>query len=235
MRNPYYFCKLKTKKNKIITSHSYKPISFTTMEILENIMTTDIIKESLNKAMSYDEYRTLVTSLVEQQSTTGNEKTEALVEYTKMNDRRMKRWDKTVKLSDDALEKISAYSKKVTWLVLTESWCGDAAHIVPVINKVAAQNDNIELKVVLRDENESLMNQFLTNGGKSIPKLIMVDNDTNTVVDTFGPRPAIATEMVNTYKAQHGKLTPEFKEDLQRWYNKDKGQSTIEDLVKLLG
>ena len=151
-----------------------------------------------------------------------------------MNDRRMKRWDKTVKLSDAAQEKITAYSKNITWIVLTESWCGDAAHIMPVINKVAEQNETIYLKVVLRDDNEDLMNQFLTNGGKSIPKLIMVDNDTNTVVDTFGPRPAIATEMVNTYKAQHGKLTPEFKEDLQRWYNKDKGQSTIEDLVNLL-
>ena len=204
------------------------------MEIIENTMVTDIIKKSLNTSMSYDEYRTLVTNLVEAQSTTGKEKTEALVEYTKMNDRRMKRWDKTVKLSDVIQEKIMAYSKNITWIVLTESWCGDAAHIMPVINKVAEQNETIDLKVVLRDDNEDLMNQFLTNGGKSIPKLIMVDNDTNTVVDTFGPRPAIATEMVNTYKAQHGKLTPEFKEDLQRWYNKDKGQSTIEDLVNLL-
>jgi len=204
------------------------------MEILESTMITDIIKESLNKSMSYDEYRTLVISLVDQQSTTGNEKTEALVEYTKMNDRRMKRWDKTVKLSDDALEKISAHSKKVTWLVLTESWCGDAAHIVPAINKVAEQNDSIELKIVLRDENEDLMNQFLTNGGKSIPKLIMIDNETGEVVDTFGPRPSVATEMVDVYKTLHGKLTPEFKEDLQRWYNKDKGRSTIEDLLSLL-
>jgi len=32
----------------------------------------------------------------------------------------------------------------------------------------------------------------------------------------------------------HGTITPEFKEILQQWYNKDKGQSTIEDLVKLL-
>merc|ERR1711976_810827 len=126
----------KIKKIKTITSLSYKPISFAKMEILESTMITDIIKESLNKSMSYDEYRTLVTSLVEQQSTTGNEKTEALVDYTKMNDRRMKRWDKTVRLSDDAIEKITAYTKNVTWLVLTESWCGDAAHIMPVINKV---------------------------------------------------------------------------------------------------
>ncbi len=223
------------KKIKTVTSLSYKPISFTTMEILENTMIIDIIKESLNKSMNYHEYRTLVAALVEQQSTTGNDKTEALVEYTKMNDRRMKRWDKTVRLSDDSFEKITAYTKNVTWLVLTESWCGDAAHIMPVINKVAEQNANIDLKIVLRDENEDLMNQFLTNGGKAIPKLIAIDNKTLEVLDTFGPRPSIATEMVNVYKAQYGKLTPEFKEDLQRWYNKDKGQSTIEDLVKLLG
>ncbi|APY08144.1 thioredoxin family protein [Winogradskyella sp. J14-2] len=204
------------------------------MEIVKSTMITDIIKESLNKSISYQDYRTLVASLVEQQSTTGNEKTEALVDYTKMNDRRMKRWDKTVRLSYDAIEKITAYTKNVTWLVLTESWCGDAAHIMPVINKVAEQNKNIDYKVVLRDENEVLMNQFLTNGGKAIPKLIAIDNETLEVLDTFGPRPSIATEMVNVYKAQHGKLTTEFKEDLQRWYNKDKGQSTIEDLVKLL-
>lgn len=204
------------------------------MEILENTMITDIIKASLNKSMSYNQYRTLVTSLVEQQSTTGNEKTEALIDYTKMNDRRMKRWDKTVKLSADAIDRISKYSQNVTWLVLTESWCGDAAHIMPVINKVAEQNDNIDYRIVLRDEHEDLMNQFLTNGGKAIPKLIMIDNETNEVINTFGPRPSLATEMVNVYKAQYGKLTPEFKEDLQRWYNKDKGQSTIEDLVNLL-
>ena len=62
----------------------------------------------------------------------------------------------------------------------------------------------------------------------------MIDVSSNEVVNTFGPRPTVATEMVLDYKAQHGKLTPEFKEDLQRWYNKDKGQSTVEDLVNLL-
>jgi len=88
--------------------------------------------------------------------------------------------------------------------------------------------------VVLRDENEALMNQFLTNGGKAIPKLIMIDNTTKDIVDTFGPRPTVATNMVKAYKAEHGMITLEFKEDLQRWYNKDKGQSTIADLVNLL-
>jgi thiol-disulfide isomerase/thioredoxin len=194
----------------------------------------DIISESLNKSMTYAEYRNMVTKLVEDKSTTGIDQSEALVEYTYLNDRRMRRWDKTAKVSDAMNIKIANFDKKVTWLVISESWCGDAAHIMPLINKVAELNGNIDYKVVLRDENEALMDQFLTNGGKSIPKLIMLDTETNTVLNTFGPRPTVATNMVQAYKTEHGMLTPEFKEDLQRWYNKDKGQSTIEDLVSYL-
>lgn len=204
------------------------------METLQHATLNTIIFNSLKKGISYSEYRALVSNLVENESTTGNEKTEALVNYTMLNDRRMKRWDKTVKISEEAKTAISQLDRKITWVVLTESWCGDAAHIMPVMQKVAELNEAIDYKVVLRDENEELMNQFLTNGGKAIPKLIMIDSETQEVLNTFGPRPNAATQMVNDFKAEHGKLTPEFKEDLQRWYNKDKGQSTIADLVALL-
>ena len=193
----------------------------------------DILNLSLQKGINYAAYRTLVSQLVEQNSTTGNEKTEALANYTKLNDKRMKRWDKTVKLSEALQQKIIKYPEKLTLLVLTESWCGDAAHIIPVINKIAVLNPNIELKLVLRDENEGLMNHFLTNGGKAIPKLIAVNQDKH-VEFTYGPRPKEATQLVNSYKTQHGALTPEFKEDLQHWYNKNKGQAVLEDLEALL-
>lgn len=197
-------------------------------------MINNIISDGLTNSMSYLEYAELVEQLTANNSTTGAEKTEALANYTMLNNRRIKRWNKTIKVSEEAKSKIESFDKKITWLVITESWCGDAAHIMPVINKVAELSDNINYRVVLRDDNDALMNLFLTNGGKAIPKLIMVDDATQDVVKTFGPRPTVATQLVNDYKAEHGKLTPEFKEDLQRWYNKDKGQSTIEDLVELL-
>ncbi|WP_299225453.1 thioredoxin family protein [uncultured Psychroserpens sp.] len=189
----------------------------------------------MKKAISYQDYRILVHQLVLEGSTSGNEKTEALINYTMLNDRRMKRWDKTVKLTEDVKEKVSGYHKPITWLVITESWCGDAAHVIPVLNKVAALSDYIDLKLVFRDENDELMSQFLTNGGRAIAKLIMIDNTNHEVINTFGPRPSEATKMVNKYKAKHGSLTPEFKEDLQVWYNKDKGQNIISDLMNLLG
>ena len=204
------------------------------MKKLQHTNLQNIIKDSLKKAISYQDYRALVKDLVVKESTTGNEKTEDLANYTMLNDRRMKRWDKTVKVDEAVKEKIAKTNINQTWLVLTESWCGDAAHIMPVINKVAELNNTIDFKVVLRDENLDLMNQFLTNGGQSIPKLILIDNATNEVVNTFGPRPSEATKLVLDYKAKHGKLTPEFKEDLQGWYNKDKGQNAISDLVSLL-
>ncbi len=197
------------------------------------IMNT-IIKESLGKAQSYKEYRDLVSRLVEENSTTGNEKTENLIEFTKLNNRRMKRWDKTLKIPADIQHKIETLDTKVTWLVITESWCGDAAHIMPVINKVAEANNNITFKTVLRDENEALMDAFLTNGSRSIPKVVMIDNETEDVVGTFGPRPKVATQLVDDFKKEHGKLTSEFKQDLQVWYNKDKGQSVMEDLTEML-
>lgn len=204
------------------------------METIQDISIDKIIKESLNKSLSYVEYKNLVIDMVAQNTTTGNEKTEALAEYTKLNSSRMRRWDKTLKISDEAKNRIQQFNKKITWLVITESWCGDAAHVIPVINKVAELNENIDLRLVLRDENEDLMNGFLTNGGKAIPKLIAIEKDTGSIMYSFGPRPSIATKLVHDFREEHVNLTPEFKQDLQVWYNKDKGQNIIEDILELL-
>ena len=203
------------------------------METLQVNTLKETIKTSLKNSMSYSQYVELIENLVVQNATTGKDKTQQQVEYTKLNERRVKRWNKTLKIAEETQHKIKQFNKKTTWLVLTESWCGDAAHIVPVINKVAELNSNINFRLVLRDENEDLMNEFLTNGGKAIPKLIALD-ELNEVIGEFGSRPSIATQLVEEYKKEYGKLTPEFKEDLQVWYNKDKGESTVEDLLGLL-
>ena len=70
---------------------------------------------------------------------------------------------------------MSQLKDNFTLLVLAEGWCGDAAQILPVINKIAEYSSLIDLKVVCRDENPELMDQFLTNGSKSIPKVIIID------------------------------------------------------------
>lgn len=86
----------------------------------------------------------------------------------------------------------------------------------------------------MRDQNLELMRHFLTKGTLSIPKLIIVDDTTGEVLGDWGPRPSTATQMVNDFKESHGTLTAQFKEDLQKWYNKDKGQTTLKDILSRL-
>lgn len=193
-----------------------------------------IIQSAINNSMSYAAYRTLIDKLVEDKSTTGLEPSKALIEFTKLNARRMKRWDKTLKVSAAAKKKVEQFDIKVTWLVIAESWCGDAAHILPVLNKIAQISNNITYRVVFRDENPKFMDCFLTFGNKAIPKLIMIENATKEVITTYGPRPSEATEYVNRFKVMNGALTPSFKEDLQHWYNDNKGKNIIDDITELL-
>ncbi|SDL69261.1 thioredoxin family protein [Kriegella aquimaris] len=196
--------------------------------------TEELLEESLPQAMTYIEYREMVGQLVLEGKSTGNDQTEALIGYTLLNHNRMKRWDKTLRLSDDIITEVSKLDKKRTWVVLTESWCGDAAPSLPVMNKIASLNSNITFKVLLRDENIELMNRFLTNGSMAIPKLIVIDDATNTILGEWGSRPEQAAEMVKIQKNSPEGLTPEFRETLQSWYNKDKGKSIANELLASL-
>jgi len=193
----------------------------------------EIITESLIKGISYTSYRALVKNLLMQKKSTGKNQTEVFLNFSILNDRRMDRLDKTLKVSSETLKSMSSLKKKFTFLVIAEGWCGDAAQILPVLNKIAETSAKVDLKIVLRDENPELMNQFLTNGNQSIPKIIIIDNN-NNVINSWGPRPSIATKMVLDYKEKNGSIDADLKKNLQLWYNKDKGVNTQEEIIKLL-
>lgn len=193
-----------------------------------------ILEKSLQTAHSYSEYKKMVLELLKEGKSTGVNQNEDLFHFTKLNNQRMKRLDKQTKLNKETLNKTQKINKDFTWLVLTESWCGDAAQTLPVINKFAEANERIDLKVVLRDENEELMNKFLTNGSKSIPKLIVVDNSSKEVVGSWGPRSLKATKLVQDYKQKYGKVDAKLKTDLQNWYNEDKGFHIEMEMVELI-
>ena len=194
----------------------------------------EIIENSLKSAQSYTAYKEMVLQLLKEGKSTGGVQNNDLFQYTKLNNQRMKRLDKQTKLHEETLTKAQKINKEFTWLVLTESWCGDAAQTLPVINKFAEANKKIDLKVVLRDENEELMNKFLTNGSKSIPKLIVVDNASLEVVGSWGPRSAKASKIVTEYKEKHGKIDAQLKTDLQNWYNDDKGTHIEMEMLELI-
>lgn len=189
-----------------------------------------MIKNSLPKAISYEGFEHLIDRLLLEGKTTGEDQSEFMVSLTKLNRQRMKRIDNTLEFTPEQLTPFKQIAKGQLWLVISEAWCADGAQIVPVLAKIAQSNPLIDLKIVLRDENPELMNQYLTNGGKAIPILIIADAQSLEVLHVWGPRPKVASQMVEAYKKEHGKLTPEFKEDLQKWYNQDKGQSILSDL-----
>jgi thiol-disulfide isomerase/thioredoxin len=206
------------------------------MEIINktNTAVNTLVKESINKAISYTDFRAQVAKHVEDGTSSGPYQSEALSHYTLLNNSRMKRLDKTIKIDESIAEKFKSFKGNQTWIVLTESWCGDAAHSMPVMNKVAELAENIDFKVLHRDENIELMNQFLTNGSMSIPKLILFDNDSQEVINDWGPSPSTVQQMTKDFKALHETLTPEFKKEVQVWYNQNKGKCIAGDLVKLI-
>lgn len=203
------------------------------MEVIEKDRLA-LVVEALSKGKDYGEYRELVHRLAEEGKTTGLDQSEARINFTQLNDRRMHRWEKTFKLPENAREQLSKLDSKLVFLVLTESWCGDAAASLPIMDKIAVEAKNIDLKIILRDENLELMDAFLTNGSRSIPKLIVLNKKKGQIMGEWGPRPSMATEMVEAFKKEYGKLTDDFKQDLQVWYNKDKGQNIQSDILQLL-
>ncbi|TQD38553.1 thioredoxin family protein [Haloflavibacter putidus] len=194
------------------------------------VLNTEII-DALKKSMTYEEFQNMVAKLYEDGKVTGDEQTEDLMNYTELNLRRIKRWNKTLKVNEPEREVFENNGREVYWIVIAEGWCGDVAHSLPVINKAAELNEKIDLRIVLRDKNVSLMDHFLTNGARSIPKLLMVDKETLEVLNVWGERPAPAKKLIKDYKQEHGKVDNYIKEELQRWYNTDKGQTALKELA----
>jgi hypothetical protein len=193
-----------------------------------------IIAKSLFNSHSYLEYRKLVSDLLLEGKSTGTEQSEELTHYTTLNETRMNRLDKTMKVPDEIGLQLKNLGKDFIWLVISEGWCGDAAQLLPIFNKMAIESHKIDLRIVLRDENEELMNLFLTNGGKAIPKLIIIDRKTGSVLDSWGPRPQGATNLIQEYKKQFGSIDETAKTELQLWYLKDKGLSTQQEIIALM-
>ena len=192
-----------------------------------------IIQSALQNSHSYTEYRTLVSKLISEGKSTGKEQSADLLHYSELNEVRMKRLEKTLKLDLEVEKALQNLKSKQTWLVISEGWCGDAAQILPIIKLMADASENIGLKIVLRDENDALMNQFLTNGAKSIPKLLLFDEAFH-LINHWGPRPEGAKNLIIEYKANHGIVDEAAKIALQKWYLEDKGTSTMKEIVGMI-
>ena len=185
---------------------------------------------------SYEEFVKLTEDLLAENKTTGTNHSEAYLDYTRLNLQRMNRVYKTTKINEDLKEKMTSIQGRYQFLVLVEAWCGDVPQNFPVLAKIAELSDNIELRGILRDENLDIMDSYLAYGGRGIPKLIIFEQDSKTVVGEWGPRPFPAQKMVLDYKAIEGDKPAysEFVKTVQMWYAKDRTQTLQREILELL-
>ncbi|MDR9398588.1 MAG: thioredoxin family protein [Salibacter sp.] len=186
--------------------------------------------EYFENAYTFKAYNDLIESLLEENKTTGLNQSEAMINYTQMNQKRMKRWFKTLKLSEE-IKGLNIDGQNQKWLIITEGWCGDAAHNIPAIELIAREL-GIETRYVLRDENPEIIDAYLTNGGRAIPKLIAVDSDYNELF-TWGPRPKECQELYLSLK-ENGSDWNVILEKVQRWYNTNKSEMLQQEFIQLL-
>ncbi len=184
------------------------------------------------QGMDYLTYRALVDQLLLEGKSTSEASYN--LHYTKMNVQRMTRVDKTASLTEELTAAIDSLKANYKFLVITEGWCGDAAQIVPVFNKIAtASLGKIDLKFVLRDKNLPLIDAHLTNCGRAIPVLIVLNESADQVLATWAPRPQVLQELLKEWKKETTEM-PILAEKLHGWYAKDKTQSTQGELKVLL-
>lgn len=152
--------------------------------------------------------------------------------YTKLNWSRMNRWLKRFEPSDEIKSLISSITEHQHWIVITEPWCGDAAHSVAQLYQIVKNNPNIDFEIQLRDAEPHLIEDYLTDGGKSIPKVV-IRNDVGHDKVIWGPRPQQLQDIFVEMKIE-GKSFEEVKETMQKWYNEDKGAELQRELIREL-
>lgn len=181
----------------------------------------------LQEGISYKQY---LEQMNEDLATNKDEKTKG---YIHLNLHRMQRVNKTFVVSHNMVELIKKIRYKTWWLILTEHWCGDAAQTLPALNKIAELSEGtIEMKLLYRDQHPELMDAFLTDGTRSIPKLIQLDEHYN-ITCIWGPRPTAAQLLVKRLKS-NPETTAKYSNELHFWYAKDKQHSLENEVSKML-
>jgi hypothetical protein len=192
-----------------------------------------ITLHNITQSYNYENYRNLVLKYAEDSKTSGDQSEEKIA-ATFINAQRMKRIDKQCVINNNLNRLVSQINKKQKWIVISETWCGDSAQCLPVIAKIAKLNKNIKLEIIFRDEHLEVIDAFLTNGTRSIPKLICVDEETESVNYIWGPRPRVIQDKVLELKSKNMEIThDELVKHIHLWYAQDKTNAIQNEFSEL--
>jgi hypothetical protein len=189
----------------------------------------------LDRGFSYSEFVELTERLVQENRTTGANQSEEYLAYTRICLQRMLRWNKTSKVSDELAQLMGRVNRPQVWILITEAWCGDGAQSIPHLAKLADLSPNITLKIVIRDEHPDLIEAYLTNGNRSIPKLIAATADLQQELFTWGPKPKYLIDRHAAFKQNsEGRSYSDFLEEVHLWYAKNKQKDLETEIYPLI-
>ncbi|WP_046247262.1 thioredoxin family protein [Hymenobacter terrenus] len=185
-------------------------------------------------AHTYAQFRALVGTLVAEHRTSGPDQNPAFIRFTEQNQAHLDRAF-AVPLLPALVEKLRHLPRPEHWLVLGEAWCGDTAHTLPILARLAEEsNGTIRLHVLLRSDHPELMAAHQTNGSNSIPKLIRRDATTGADLGDWGPRPAHAQVLSHQLHADKSLHTNQIVKTMNAWYEADNGEAVQQELLGLL-
>ncbi len=179
--------------------------------------------------MTWIEYQQEFEKILNEEPPTGVYAEENMLNYTKLNEARQSRWLKKAELMPELVEYLRKVRRAQHWILITEPWCGDASHIVPIIHLMFKETTNVNFDIELRDTNSEI-EKYLTNGSKAIPIFIVRDEEGKDLFH-WGPRPAAAQLLYNTMKEDKMAME-DMKIGLQQWYNTDKAVSLQQELLE---
>lgn len=190
------------------------------------------MKEYWNKAIPFEEYFQKTEAIINKNESELSSEEKKMLEYYKLGVQRMGRMIKSYKADEAQLKSLEEKNFKGKFLIISEGWCGDAGQTVPAVSLFF--KDKNEVRVIYRDENPELMDKFLTNGTRSIPIVVILDEN-DEVITHWGPRPAYGTELLKKHKESPETYTKQqFYNDIQLYYAKNRGFDVINEILDLI-
>ena len=186
--------------------------------------------EFINKGLTYSAYRRQINETLALPP--ADEAAEKMRPYFIKNVQLMNVYDESYRVSED-LKELALAAPATTWVIITEGWCGDAAYNVPLLAALEkAVPEKIKLCLFLRDTNLELMDAYLTDGGRSIPKVVVLNQGLKEL-GTWGPRPTALQTLMKQWKSE-GLVLKDLIPKVHDWYSADNTTSLQEELSGLI-
>ena len=205
----------------------------TSTAIMNSTKPADRVVYDSDLGMSHDDFLQFTRDFLEGKIDEVAYDKDGYKETIALNQRRFEKWQERTPLNQDLIQVLRDKAEDWTWYLINEPWCVDGAFVQPLLQAIVDKVDgHIDLRIFLRDRHPELMDQFLTNGGRAIPKLIAL-NAKNEVLFTWGPRPAELQDIITDLMQNQGGDSNEKLKTGTRWYIKDKGVKIQQELLAL--